>query len=553
MRVTRHPKRILHPGWLAAVVACLVLTTAQAQPAHVRQSLHEFVRSPDNLWSLIRGVAVMRQRNAAPKDSAEYRTSWEYWAAIHGYPGATSPFGTIEQTKQRLLAGAPLDAPLFEGFFSGLENLTPPSEPAGLAQSIWSTCKHSSQTEQAVHFLSWHRMYLYFFERVLRDASGDPSFALPYWDYTNPTVDPADPANAPSRIPVAFVADVPVDVGSGPVPNPLFERRRTAGFGRSVHLDVVRTDIDATLAIDTFVDFQATLEGGIHGFIHCAVGNRCLAPYIGLVPFAGADPVFWHHHANIDRIWSCWSKRYGVDRNPINDMDWMSEEFHFVNERGDPVSMKVGELFDPAGRIDYAYDNDADCSRQPPVVEMAAMTGVFSEENAQIRVSSDVASANDVAITAVEQSIELEQASLASPEMLLLAMRPTTVAPTKATLRLIGVQTDREPGASINVFLTDSETERRVFVGVIGFFALFDHQANGEGRGRDLSYDVSGQLQELSADAQTTDQVRVLLEASTGLTGDDAEIDAGRYAESGIRIKRVTLEVETSSQVFDLK
>ncbi|MGH7262080.1 MAG: tyrosinase family protein [Nitrospiraceae bacterium] len=42
-------------------------------------------------------------------------------------------------------------------------------------QTAWNTCQHGSY-----FFLSWHRMYLYYFERILREASRDPNFALPY-------------------------------------------------------------------------------------------------------------------------------------------------------------------------------------------------------------------------------------------------------------------------------------------------------------------------------------------------------------------------------------
>jgi hypothetical protein len=42
-------------------------------------------------------------------------------------------------------------------------------------------CQHAS-----FFFLSWHRMYIYFFERILRAASGDPNLALPYWNYSDP-------------------------------------------------------------------------------------------------------------------------------------------------------------------------------------------------------------------------------------------------------------------------------------------------------------------------------------------------------------------------------
>jgi tyrosinase len=33
-------------------------------------------------------------------------------------------------------------------------------------------------------FLPWHRGYVGWFERICRELSGDPDFALPYWDWT---------------------------------------------------------------------------------------------------------------------------------------------------------------------------------------------------------------------------------------------------------------------------------------------------------------------------------------------------------------------------------
>ena len=140
---------------------------------------------------------------------------------------------------------------------------------------------------------------------------------------------------------------------SGTIENPLFERRRTFGLGFEVQLDPLRTNVDSTLKLSNFYEFQQTLDRGVHGFIHCAVGNLCLAPYMGVIPFSANDPIFWVHHANIDRLWECWTTRNGRDANPTNDRDWMKKKFNFVNEKGDLVTMKVSELFDPEGRIDY--------------------------------------------------------------------------------------------------------------------------------------------------------------------------------------------------------
>ena len=51
----------------------------------------------------------------------------------------------------------------------------------------------------------------------------------------------------------------------------------------------------------------------------------------------------------------------------------MKKKFNFVNEKGDLVTMKVSELFDPRGRIDYEYDNVSQCFRTEPPAETMAV------------------------------------------------------------------------------------------------------------------------------------------------------------------------------------
>jgi tyrosinase len=58
----------------------------------------------------------------------------------------------------------------------------PPSDPRNwfrLAVTHLLDCPHGSWW-----FLPWHRGYLGWFELICRDLSGDPQFALPYWDWT---------------------------------------------------------------------------------------------------------------------------------------------------------------------------------------------------------------------------------------------------------------------------------------------------------------------------------------------------------------------------------
>src|SRR5215469_7939883 len=50
------------------------------------------------------------------------------------------------------------------------------------SHTAWNTCEHGTH-----FFWSWHRMYLYWFERIIRKMSGDSSWALPFWDYNSPS------------------------------------------------------------------------------------------------------------------------------------------------------------------------------------------------------------------------------------------------------------------------------------------------------------------------------------------------------------------------------
>jgi tyrosinase len=54
------------------------------------------------------------------------------------------------------------------------------------------------------------------------------------------------------------------------------------------------------MANGTFNAFASALEG-VHNSGHVWVGGS-----MGTIAAAPADPVFWMHHAEIDRIWAEW-------------------------------------------------------------------------------------------------------------------------------------------------------------------------------------------------------------------------------------------------------
>lgn len=234
------------------------------------------------------GVAVMKARGALDP------TSWTYQAAIHGH--------------------------------------APP------LQIAWDTCQHNT-----TFFLSWHRMYLCFFERILRKASGMPSLGLPYWNYS----DSADP-NA-RFLPVPFRSSVA---------NPLYDGTRNptlnAGTGQ---LSAASVSLASVLPGPTgFYPFSGNINGTPHGAVHGQVGGNMTG-----FNTAGLDPIFWLHHCNIDRLWNRWLAGGGGRSNPpATDTTWHNTNFTFFDENGTQVQMKGADIVNPQySMCRSCYDEEA--------------------------------------------------------------------------------------------------------------------------------------------------------------------------------------------------
>ncbi|KAI3795827.1 hypothetical protein L1987_38487 [Smallanthus sonchifolius] len=60
---------------------------------------------------------------------------------------------------------------------------------------------------------------------------------------------------------------------------------------------------------------------------------------------AARDPIFYAHHANVDRMWSVW-KTLGGKRNDFTDKDWLDSSFLFYDENAEMVRVKVRDCLD---------------------------------------------------------------------------------------------------------------------------------------------------------------------------------------------------------------
>jgi hypothetical protein len=219
----------------------------------------------------------------------------------------------------------------------------------------------SSDPRADVHgtwwFMPWHRAYLAVVEHLMREDSGDPTFALPYWDWHR------HPA-----IPPIFEGD--------PAENPLAHERRwlngteeAAADWQSLRDDWENTTPDQealTVADDAFEDFAGgpilvTDEGPvfgvrpsidpIHGRGHLYVGGY--DGDMGAFPTAGFDPIFYCHHANVDRMWEVWrnSTRDGSPQRtePSEDSDvttWGGRPFAFQDALGGALIVRSADVLD---------------------------------------------------------------------------------------------------------------------------------------------------------------------------------------------------------------
>jgi hypothetical protein len=147
--------------------------------------------------------------------------------------------------------------------------------PVGMSWRV-----HSMPGMDGVNFLAWHRQFIYAFEKRL-------GLPLPYWNWIE------DP-NIPKR---------------------LDEQRLLSDWGVTRRFDPrrmpTRAQLESQIQSTRFDVFQNVLEFGAHNSVHRAIGGTMRSTT------SPADPIFFLHHANLDRIWSEWQVKNSRS-NPTN-------------------------------------------------------------------------------------------------------------------------------------------------------------------------------------------------------------------------------------------
>lgn len=234
----------------------------------------------------------------------------------------------------------------------------------------WDNCTHSHEGLEKLHFLVWHRMYIWHFEKIVRKLSGYNEFALPYWGYTDNQL---------------VLQDTFRDSTSA-----LFESARFDSLNAGFPLDgeILRAiDTQSLMRYTTFQEFSNHINAAPHGAMHDYIGHGNVDPdttkknvwnkitnsygsegLMGWVPTAGFDPVFWTHHSQIDRLWQQWSNSANGKAVTLEILKAHPWPYVFFNENGVAVKYTPEQVIDIIYNLDYKFD-DTDV-RVPEVNEL---------------------------------------------------------------------------------------------------------------------------------------------------------------------------------------
>lgn len=149
----------------------------------------------------------------------------------------------------------------------------------------------------AQRFLPWHRAYLLKLEWLGQLI--DPAFFIPYWDWSA----------AGASVPAWFSGFGPITVK---VVGANIAVTRTPPAAAPNNTLPTVAQVASCLAMATYTAFTNAVEAGT-GVVPAPVGagmhNRVHVWCNGtmsIVADAPADPLFWLHHAMLDRMWSQW-------------------------------------------------------------------------------------------------------------------------------------------------------------------------------------------------------------------------------------------------------
>jgi N-acetylneuraminic acid mutarotase len=283
------------------------------------------VNSPQGQVMLAKYAQAIEIMRELPLEDQRSWTWWWYTHWVKGFPAAL--WDLSKKKKAEVIASLPPEA-------------------RADAEIVWNGCQAhpynpaDPEQYQQWFFLPWHRLMLYQFEGVIREVLQDEDFTLPYW---NPVTGNPDDFIVPAvfRLPGTT----------------LYNGTRWFWVNGGERIDTLYRDwisldcLNEKFYIDSpqgSLGFNPRLDQNPHFFTHFGLGGD-MAEFSTV----GADPMFYLHHANMDRIWESWNQL--GNKNPT-DPKYLDRKFSY----GDRSRKRVDLLVSSGNRtaqLGYEYDS----------------------------------------------------------------------------------------------------------------------------------------------------------------------------------------------------
>jgi tyrosinase len=380
---------------------------------------------------------------------------------------------------------------------------------AGPPQTAWNTCQHGNY-----FFWSWHRMYLYWFERICRRMACDDCFALPYWNYND---------LAQRQLPSMFrdtTSDLYVSARNGAM---------NSGAGS---LPGWAVDYSAGFAQPNFNSASSSFEGLPHNQVHVLVGG-----WMGSVPTAAQDPIFFLHHCNMDRLWNLWLAQGGGRIDPVFDNTWKNTKYTFFDEEGAQVEMSGCDILRAAQQLHYVYEGEP-AQVNDYCLPIRKFPPIIFEKEPVLRLPIP--------------EIRLEQEPITVPvDWKEAKQRVSSLAERKdeiVFLEIDGVEADRQPGVSWQVYfgpaMSGEPSEDSPYL--VGAIALFGQGIHGESHDKEkfepakFAFPIN---RALAAGVKSNAERWTIVFVPRGILIDGKP--SRPKVESPVRVKSISITVET--------
>ncbi len=220
-------------------------------------------------------------------------------------------------------------------------------------------------------FLPWHRAYLYGLEKAMQYH--DPNVTLAYWNWSGAATLASDSLPAPC-VPATLADGSDNPLFAGPIyfrqaDGTLVDRLSQRGNRATPSYARLKEEVENAFEENEFLPFQGEINGP-HGGLHVRVGGD-----MGAFDYAGSDPIFWIHHANVDRQWARWQRSHDGAVVPRLDFSLPG------------VDMAVGTTVDHRMSLGYDYVAN-ECFESFDRTDVAAGLAAFNASPTQFSVAN---------------------------------------------------------------------------------------------------------------------------------------------------------------------